>query len=364
MTDLAQLRAAAVRALVDLGPDADVTAGSDATRAVLAFADAVDDAAARTWRGLLRDPDAAVPADTLLAWIRPREEPLTRDELVALRKKRRAPRAPITRRVFAAKVNGATSNRKLGPQVVGRHIGGRDGWTPTAPYVMTTTAPIAQSCPRSCPFFAKAKGSAMRPCYADTGFTRFGVQRLERLAERMTPEQVAVEEAMALDSVFADGIPQDGARGGRDLRVHVAGDCRTEAAARILADAITRWKRRGGGSAWTYTHAWRDVPRAAWGPDIAVHASCETMQEVADAHRRGYGAVLVVERHDGPHATKRDGFRILPCVAETHDDATCASCRICLDPERLHRQRLVVAFEAHGGGAKEVRRRIRLKTIP
>lgn len=225
--------------------------------------------------------------------------------------------------------------------------------------VSSTYAPIEQSCPPSCAFFNAASGTDMRPCYADSGFTRFGVRKLEAHAKGKTPEDIARAEARAIDRAFhGKQIPQDGYRGkGRDLRLHVAGDCRTDEAARILGEAAGRWRARGGGAVWTYTHAWRTVERASWGAAVQVYASVEKPEDVALARARGYAAAIVVDafRTDGK-TYMLDDVRVLPCVAETHE-ATCADCRVCLDRD-LFSLGLTIAFAAHGLGAPEVKRRL------
>lgn len=268
-----------------------------------------------------------------------------------------------SKKVRLVTLRGQSLNRKLAPQSTNRFTT-RAGWKPVAPFVMTTTVPIAQSCPETCAFFAPAK-NGIRPCYVDASvFTRSGVRLLEQAAEGLTPEDIARAEAGALDRMYAKRIPQDGARGGRDLRLHVAGDCRTDEAARIVSDAVGRWKKRGGGTAWTYTHAWRTVKRASWGEGISVWASCESLEDVHKARARGYGAVLVVaDPHPKDGRARQVGdLRILPCVAETHDDVTCASCRICLDRD-LHKLGIVVAFSSHGQHIEETKRRVRLQVL-
>jgi hypothetical protein len=229
---------------------------------------------------------------------------------------------------------------------------------PKRPYVSSTYAPIEQSCPSTCSFFEPAPGSNMRPCYADSGFTRFAVRKLEADARGATPEDIARAESFAIDRSFRGGeVPQDGARGGRDLRLHVAGDSRTNAAARILGKAAGRWRGRRGGSVWTYTHAWRTVHRASWGAAVNVYASVEKPADVARARERGYAAAIVVPEFvtDG-RTYKYEGATILPCVAETHE-ATCSDCRVCLDRDVL-KLGLTIGFAAHGMGAPEVRRRL------
>jgi len=76
----------------------------------------------------------------------------------------------------------------------------------------------------------------------------------------------------------------------------VGGDVEGEAGARLLAEAADRWRARGGGEVWTYTHRWREVPVGGVGA-IAVLASCEDAAQVLEARQLGYAAALVVGRH-------------------------------------------------------------------
>jgi hypothetical protein len=179
---------------------------------------------------------------------------------------------------------------------------------------------------------------------------------MDRAAEAFafTDREVAEHEAVLIDDAFPRGVPQDGARGGRDLRLHVGGDCKDAEAARILAAAAVRWRTRGGGKVWTFTHSWRSVPAEAWGP-IASLASCENTSDVHKAMARGYAAALVVaEFPNGDRAFDvGDGVKAIPCPAETRG-TTCVQCRLCLD-QPLRELKRAVAFKVHGHTAKRAR---------
>lgn len=69
-----------------------------------------------------------------------------------------------------------------------------------------------------------------------------------------------------------------------------------------LVEAGQRWRDRGGGAVWTYTHRHREIPRSAWG-SIAVMASVEDGSEVRWALSRGYGIAITVQAFPrGPKA--------------------------------------------------------------
>lgn len=281
------------------------------------------------------DPRIAARAAAVLA------EPLTSD-------RRARPATPEPDASPAAIVRETSCNAKLSP-VDYKPARGRSVLPypiPRAPFVSSTFASIEKTCPSSCPF-RRVDGEA-RGCFADSGFTKRTAWRLNEAARALDSIAVIKEEAAAIDGAFRLGrIPQDGARGGRDLRLHVGGDIQSPAEAQLLAGAAARWRARGGGSAWTYTHSWRSVPRAAWG-GISALASCENTDDLAAARAQGYAPALVVDRFpNGAKAWRIGRFRAVPCPAETREAKTCADCRLCLDRD-LYRLRIVIVFAVHG----------------
>jgi hypothetical protein len=191
---------------------------------------------------------------------------------------------------------------------------------------------VAQvSCPDSCPFVHAG-------CYAENGFLGgFITKRLNRGrdvdVDRM---EIARLEARALDRLSGE----------RDLRLHVVGDSATRRGTRILAAAAGRYIARAGRRVWTYTHAWRHVPRDAWG-SVSVLASCETEEEVLLARSRGYATAMVVEEHPGDQRHMEGRVNLLPCPAQTRG-VTCANCRLCTDDAFLRSSSLTIAFAVHG----------------
>lgn len=180
------------------------------------------------------------------------------------------------------------------------------------------------------------------------------VTRRVNAAREDDPDEIARIEGEEIDTLPAD----------RDLRLHVVGDCPTEAAARLVAAACERYvergrllyKRRYGGGVpkvWAYTHAWRDVPRAAWGV-VSVLASCESAAEVREAAARGYAAALVVpEFPRGDKAFARDGVNVVPCREEAVG-TVCVDCRLCFDDAKLLKKGAVIGFVPHGRGKRKV----------
>lgn len=211
---------------------------------------------------------------------------------------------------------------------------------PTAPYVCVTYVSIESTCPDSCVF--KGKG-----CFAQNGFIR----RITRpLDVGLSGLEVARNEARLIDESFGGGrVPQDGARGGRDLRLHVGGDVSGPAAALLLADAARRWVARGGGDVWTYTHRWREIPADYWGP-IRVWASTETLAEATEAQALGYRASLTIDKgYAQPvrHMVKewQTAASVIPCPWETRK-VPCNQCRLCLRENIPGNP--VIGFVVHG----------------
>lgn len=209
--------------------------------------------------------------------------------------------------------------------------------------VSATYAPIAQTCPTTCPF----RGAG---CYAEMGNVGTQMRRIERTVTLgMNGDTVAILEGDEIADQ-ASHVPP-----GRALRLHVSGDAITDFRAQQMARGASAWR----GPVWSYTHAWREVKRESWGT-VSVLASCETPGEAEEALEDGWAAAIVVDTHpsDGKawyrsSDTGRDEpLRIIPCPAQTRDDITCADCRLCWDDKRLRETHSVIAFAAHGSGRK------------
>jgi hypothetical protein len=213
--------------------------------------------------------------------------------------------------------------------------------------VSATYVSTKGSCPSSC----NLRGNG---CYAENGRTGMINFRLNKAVKKgMRPEALARAEARAIREAFDGGaIPQDGARGGRDLRLHVSGDARTVRSAKILAKVVGEWIDRGGGSVWAYTHGWETVARRHWGK-TSVLASMTDPKLAKQARRRGYAPAVVVESHKSDKAYKLDGSDVtwIPCPQQTRNIA-CSDCRLCMNSKRLFDENMGIAFEGHGATNK------------
>lgn len=272
------------------------------------------------------------------------------EELVALAT---APMTVQTKRVRdrnMVSVQLASANSKLSPVREEIANSGRTRFVPTGPFVTSTYVSIAATCPSSCPF--KSGG-----CYAIAGASHLTMRKLDESARGWSALSVSLAEARELDATFVRGVPQDGARGGRDLRLHVGGEVSCTEGAAALGASCARWRQRGGGAAWTFTHRWDAIPRAAWGDAISVLASVQSPAELEAANAAGYVGAITVDRFPGKRVFElAPGLRAIPCPSEASGGkVTCVQCRLCLDDAALRRRGLAIAFAVHGADAELAR---------
>jgi hypothetical protein len=132
-------------------------------------------------------------------------------------------------------------------------------------------------------------------CYAMGGNAQYTVYIMDKAAAAEGDDATATaqNEADCIDSAYDGGeIPE-----GRILRIHSSGDTSTVEGAKAIGAAVVRWYKRGGHIAYTYTHAWRRVPRAAFGP-LSVLASLNPNDDARDALKQGYGSVTALVTND------------------------------------------------------------------
>jgi len=261
-------------------------------------------------------------------------------------------------------VKGKSANRKLGPvdevkfdMRKGKRVElKRSRFVPRAPFVASTYLSIQKSCDDVCAF---KNGNG---CFAESGYSKLMIDRLDEELGRSRPN-LGVREAEAIDKLFPHGVPQDGGRDGtkgRDLRLHVSGDAQDDVAARALGMAAMRYVGRGGGTVWTYTHSWRHIPEAEWGPHISVMASVETAKDANKArYLRNYVPALVIREFPSTKVFSLPGtdVKFFPCLAETQG-MNCAECRACFDTDGLKKKNLGVAFAVHGMGSAKAKKRL------
>jgi hypothetical protein len=243
-----------------------------------------------------------------------------------------------------------STNKKLSPTASITHDVNSRFKRPMArgPYCASTYVSIAATCPDTCTF--KNRG-----CYVQSGITGARARVLDHAADGMTGDEVMALEAELIDKQWVHGVPQDGAKGGRDLRLHVGGDVSSETGAQLLAGAAGRWLERGGGTVWTYTHRWAEIPAKAWGP-IQVFASCESPQDALRAAKAGYYPSLTVGSFEDERRHMLGRLPVIPCPAQTRG-RTCVECRLCLDRAQ---HGVAIGFQLHGVKRHQLRRRLQV----
>lgn len=214
--------------------------------------------------------------------------------------------------------------------------------------VDATYASIKATCPKTC---SLKNGNG---CYAELSFVGIQVRRLDDQAEGLSTLELARAEAKAIDSAYnGKGIPNK-----RDMRLHVAGDSRTIAGSKMINSAVGRWKKRGGGDCWSYTHAWRTISRDIWS-NVSILASVDNVSEAKEARKQGYAPAMVVPEHPSDKAFLVDGSDIkwIPCPAQTRD-VGCSDCRLCFNADRLFEGNFGIAFAAHGSKKNNIKKRL------
>ena len=198
---------------------------------------------------------------------------------------------------------------------------------------MSTTY-ASLTCPKDCPFLKS------RSCYAFHG--PMNLHRAIICDKRANSKlSIARQEARAIDTLS----------GRWPLRIHTIGDCSTAAAARTIASAAHRFMAKHNEAAYTYTHAWRTVPRKAWGK-VSVLASCETVAEVRAAKAKGYAATLVLEKFASDSVHEVNGIRVMPCLKQVGRSRSCLDCGLCMKEAALKKSGTAIGFKVHGPSVK------------
>lgn len=208
-----------------------------------------------------------------------------------------------------------------------------------------TYVPIEQTCPNSCPM------KKDKSCYASVGYVGIHEKRTSEKSDDLTALDIAKEEA-------AEIIKNIDSKS-KFLRLHISGDSSTKTGTKILAKAANKWIGNSNRIVWTYTHAWKKIPKDYWGK-ISVLASVDNTYEAKQAFYSKYTPAIIVDKFEGKKAFIKDDVKFIPCPAQTHDNISCASCKLCLNSDKLFALKTGIAFEAHGATKTKIKKRLNI----
>jgi hypothetical protein len=214
-----------------------------------------------------------------------------------------------------------------------------------------TYTSIKDTCSPTCPL------KKDKLCYATLSYVGMINKRMERRARGGSPLDLARAEARAIAQSYGGGaVPA-----GRNLRLHISGDCRVRAGVRLINAAVGRWKKRGGGDCFSYTHSHARVPRSLWS-NVSMLASIESTSQVAAVRQMGYVPAIVVSEHttDKAHRLEGSDTIFIPCPAQTKDNVGCSDCKLCMKSEWLYRTNRGISFAAHGIRKTELKRHLKM----
>ena len=198
---------------------------------------------------------------------------------------------------------------------------------------VSATYSAQQSCPNSCAF--KPVNGVAQGCYANYSTVAFTSRKLN----------AAGRDANAMDVALCESAAIDRLSGRFPLRLHVVGDAPDDACSTVINSAARRFSKKHDQPVWGYSHAWQAVSATTW-PDVAMRASCETPQQLDEAHALGWESVLVVDRHpeDGKSWKLPSGRKVVPCPEQTRS-RSCVDCRLCWSTKGI-----TISFAVHGQG--------------
>lgn len=218
------------------------------------------------------------------------------------------------------------------------------------------------TCPNRCPL--KRNG-----CYADNYHTSRQWDRCENVAD---PRYVSNYKDLTL--ALIEAIAPRAKRGVAEVlfRHNVAGDIAHENsniidASRVntIADACKSAGELVGVTVrgYTYTHCSisarnAEVIHEALAKNFIINFSCETVGEVMKANElECYNVIASIDPEETIRDLKAVGIKAVQCPAQTHDNVSCESCKLCSRPRVT-----TVVFKIHGNGSNKARKVIMLKT--
>lgn len=101
----------------------------------------------------------------------------------------------------------------------------------------------------------------------------------------------------------------------------------------------------------SYTHSWPVIERDRIPANYMLNASVESVQDAADAISQGWDVCITSD--DIKEGTIINGRRVVTCPAQTRENVTCASCKLCSKPRKS-----IVRFLTHGIAKNKARKAI------
>ncbi len=224
-----------------------------------------------------------------------------------------------SRQNLAVTIIPSSKNRKLGP----------------IPEVYVT----ASTCPPSCPMFNAG-------CYGESGLMREHWRNVERHG---------VEWSELCDFVAALPI-------GQLWRYAVVGDLPGVGESIDGLALMELIDANHGRKGFTFTHKRNSaVIATSNGLGFTINLSADSLTEADELVALGIGPVVSVVPSDAPiHGNVTPvGRKVVLCPATHTEGVTCASCRMCANPNR----KSIIGFPAHGLRKREVSDRARLRVV-
>lgn len=125
-------------------------------------------------------------------------------------------------------------------------------------------------------------------------------------------------------------------------------------------EVVTAAFQRLGRTVFGYTHL-TTVTAADIPAGYVMNASCETVDDIRDAHRRGLPAVIAGD--NVPESV--DGARVVTCPAVTREDTDCSTCGLCARESRMVSPETapVIHFPLHGTAVRKARAAVAARKV-
>jgi len=195
---------------------------------------------------------------------------------------------------------------------------------------IATTYRAQTTCPSTCRFLPDNEGG----CYA-TG-------RINGMATKYAKD-TSIEEAV------------NKVKGASLFRDRVVGDVADDAGMVDYAyiDAVALVGELADVPVFSYTHMYNDMDIERIPTNYVMNASTETVGDAARAIDLGFPTIITNDNVvDGDLI---NGKRIVTCPAQTRDDVTCKSCKLCSKPST---RKYVIRFLVHGIARNKARKAI------